>query len=100
MRWIAVALFFLAGYLVLVLDGKAAYSGITRTRFVNAWCESSGNIHAIGYRGIYRGKWQFDWPTWRAYAPTGWKSADPAWAPEWVQDRTALNVPYDAWPAC
>jgi len=78
----------------------AGYRGITQIRWANAWCESGGNIHAIGYRGLYRGKWQFDFPTWRAFAPRGWKGADPAWAPEWVQDRAALAVPYDAWPNC
>jgi hypothetical protein len=76
------------------------YTGLTSIRYADAWCESSGNIHAIGWHGIYRGKWQFDGPTWRAYAPPAWKYVDPAQAPEWVQDRTALNVPYDAWPRC
>jgi len=100
MRWLAITLLFIVGWLVYAADTRAAYTGLRRIRFADAWCESAGNIHAIGYRGWYRGKWQFDWSTWRAYAPSGWKSADPAWAPEWVQDRAALNVPYDAWPRC
>lgn len=91
--------------LLLVATGQAAaqqhnYTGITSIRYANAYCESGGNIHAIGWHGIYRGKWQFDGPTWRAFAPAGWKSADPAYAPEWVQDRAALAVTYDAWPRC
>jgi len=103
MRWLVIALLLLLGYLVRVADSHAAYTGLTQIRFANAWCESSGNIHAIGYRGMYRGKWQFDWPTWRAYAPRGWKGVDPAWAPEWVQDRAALNacaMGRDLWPNC
>ena len=89
--------------LVLVgLVGQAAqaYQGISSIRYANAYCESSGNIHAIGWHGLYRGKWQFDWSTWKAYAPPGWRYVDPAYAPEWVQDRAAENVPYDAWPNC
>lgn len=91
---------YLAILALAVEKATAGYGGITQTRYANAYCESGGNIHAVGYRGIYRGKWQFDWSTWRAYAPAGWRGADPAWAPEWVQDRAALNVPYDAWPNC
>jgi hypothetical protein len=79
---------------------RSEYTGITSIRYASAYCESSGNIHAIGWHGIYRGKWQFDIPTWRAFAPPAWKSADPAYAPEWVQDRAALAVTYDAWPRC
>jgi len=84
-----------------ILAGKAvaSYKGVTQIRYANAWCESSGNIHAVSPYG-YRGKWQFDWTTWRRFAPRGWKYADPAWAPEWVQDRAALAVTYDAWPNC
>jgi Transglycosylase-like domain len=81
---------------------RSEYTGITSIRYASAYCESSGNIHAISKRpaGVYRGKWQFDQTTWRAYAPPAWKYADPAYAPEWVQDRAALAVPYDAWPNC
>lgn len=91
-----------AGVIGLLIQerARAAYDGLARIRFANAWCESGGNIHAIGYRGMYRGKWQFSWSTWRTYAPRGWRHVDPAWAPEWVQDRAALAVPYDAWPNC
>ena len=77
-----------------------SYNGVTSIRYANAYCESSGNIHAIGWHGIYRGKWQFDQTTWNRFAPPGWKGADPAYAPEWVQDWTAEHVTYDAWPNC
>ena len=101
MKW---ALPVLAAVLLLAAVSTAAarrgYAGITQIRFANAWCESSGNIHAIGWHGIYRGKWQFDRQTWRTYAPRRWKYADPAWAPEWVQDMAAQAVTYDAWPNC
>jgi len=93
-------LLLLVAALTLAASAKASYHGVSQIRYANAYCESAGNIHAIGYRGWYRGKWQFDWTTWRAYAPRGWKNTDPAWAPEWVQDRAALNVPFDAWPNC
>ena len=86
--------------LFMVPAASAQYHGITQIRYANAYCESGGNIHAIGWHGLYRGKWQFDYGTWRAYAPRRWRYADPAWAPEWVQDRAALNVPYYAWPSC
>ena len=88
---------------LLMVAAKTAlggYRGLQRIPYANPYCESQGNIHAISYRGLYRGKWQFDWSTWQRFAPRGWKLADPAWAPEWVQDRAALNVTYDAWPNC
>lgn len=75
-------------------------TSLTRIRYANAYCESGGDPHAVSPRGTYRGKWQFDLPTWRAFAPQRWRYVDPAWAPEWVQDRAALNVTYDAWPHC
>jgi hypothetical protein len=86
--------------LVVVPTATASYKGITQTRFANAWCESTGDIHAIGWHGLYRGKWQFDQSTWNRFAPWEWRGRDPAWAPEWVQDRAALAVTYDAWPNC
>ena len=88
---------------VAVVAGNADaryHTQLTQIRFANAYCESAGDPHAIGYRGWYRGKWQFDQTTWDRFAPWRWKGADPAWAPEWVQDWTALHVTYDAWPAC
>jgi len=86
--------------LLLAAPATAGYRGLQSIRYANAWCESRGDIHAIGYRGWYRGKWQFDQATWDAFAPWAWKGHDPAWAPEWVQDKAALAVTYDAWPNC
>lgn len=101
MKVLAVILALIAVNLaIFTTKSLAAYRGLQAIRFANPYCESGGNIHAISYGGTYRGKWQFDRSTWRAYAPAGWKNADPAWAPEWVQDAAALRVPYDAWPNC
>ena len=65
-----------------------------------AKCESGGNPRAVSPDGRYRGKYQFDRATWRAYGGSG----DPAAAPESVQDRIALKL-YRArgtspWPNC
>ena len=65
-----------------------------------ARCESGGNPRAISPDGRYRGKYQFDRATWRAWGGSG----DPARAPESVQDRIALKL-YRArgtapWPNC
>jgi peptidoglycan hydrolase-like protein with peptidoglycan-binding domain len=65
-----------------------------------AKCESGGNPRAVSPDGRYRGKYQFDRQTWRAYGGSG----DPAAAPESVQDRIALKL-YRArgtapWPNC
>jgi peptidoglycan hydrolase-like protein with peptidoglycan-binding domain len=65
-----------------------------------ARCESGGNPRAISPDGRYRGKYQFDRATWRAWGGSG----DPAAAPESVQDRIALKL-YRArgtapWPNC
>ena len=63
-------------------------------------CESGGNPHAIGGGGTYRGKYQFDRPTWASVGGTG----DPAAAPEAEQDRRAAilyaRVGRSAWPVC
>jgi len=65
-----------------------------------AACESGGNPHAIGGGGTYRGKYQFDQPTWASVGGTG----DPAAAPEAEQDRRAAmlyaRVGRSAWPVC
>jgi peptidoglycan hydrolase-like protein with peptidoglycan-binding domain len=65
-----------------------------------ARCESGGNPRAVSPDGRYRGKYQFDRATWRAWGGSG----DPARAPESVQDRIALKL-YRArgtapWPNC
>ena len=65
-----------------------------------AACESGGNPHAIGGGGTYRGKYQFDRPTWASVGGTG----DPAAAPVAEQDRRAAilyaRVGRSAWPVC
>jgi len=89
--------------LVWATAAHAAYStGITQIRYANAYCESGGNIHAqnVGPTWGYYGKWQFSISTWKAYAPRAWRFVRPDLAPEWVQDKAAMNVPYDAWPNC
>ena len=53
-----------------------------------ARCESGGNPRAVSPDGRYRGKYQFDLPTWRGLGGKG----DPARAPESVQDRLALKL--------
>jgi Transglycosylase-like domain/Putative peptidoglycan binding domain len=65
-----------------------------------AKCESGGNPRAVSPDGRYRGKFQFDRATWRAWGGEG----DPAKAPESEQDRIALKL-YRArgtepWPNC
>ncbi len=61
-----------------------------------AECESGGDPSAVGGGGRYRGKYQFDLGTWRAYGGTG----DPAAAPESEQDRIASRAPRSSWPNC
>jgi transglycosylase-like protein len=65
-----------------------------------AACESGGNPHAIGGGGTYRGKYQFDRPTWTSVGGTG----DPAAASVAEQDRRAAilyaRVGRSAWPVC
>ena len=53
-----------------------------------AQCESGGNPRAVSADGRYRGKYQFDIPTWEGLGGTG----DPAEAPESVQDRLAIKL--------
>jgi peptidoglycan hydrolase-like protein with peptidoglycan-binding domain len=65
-----------------------------------AQCESGGNPQAVSPSGRYRGKFQFDQPTWEAAGGTG----DPAAAPESTQDRIALRLYRQRgtapWPNC
>jgi hypothetical protein len=74
-------------------------TGLTQIRYANAFCESGGNPRAVNAWG-YFGKWQFDWTTWKRFAPKAWRDTRPDQAPEWVQDEAALAVTYDAWPNC
>lgn len=65
-----------------------------------AWCESKGNIRAIGGGGAFRGKYQFTFGTWASVGGSG----DPAAAPEQEQDkRAAMLLKRDGaghWPVC
>jgi peptidoglycan hydrolase-like protein with peptidoglycan-binding domain len=65
-----------------------------------AQCESGGNPRAISRSGRYRGKFQFDQPTWESAGGTG----DPAAASESTQDRIALKLYRKRgtapWPNC
>jgi hypothetical protein len=65
-----------------------------------AQCESGGNPRAISRSGRYRGKFQFDQPTWESAGGHG----DPAAAPESTQDRIALKLYRKRgtapWPNC
>lgn len=65
-----------------------------------AACESRGNPRAVSPGGTYRGKYQFDYTTWRAVGGTG----DPAAAPEPEQDYRAWRLYMmrgpAPWPVC
>ena len=65
-----------------------------------AMCESGGNPRAISPSGRYRGKYQFDRPTWRSIGGHG----DPAKASEYEQDKRALKLYRQRgtapWPNC
>lgn len=66
-----------------------------------ALCESGGNPTAVSPSGLYRGKYQFDPQTWKAYGGSG---DDPAAASEAEQDRVAARLYADRgwapWPVC
>lgn len=65
-----------------------------------AACESGGNPRAISPGGTYRGKYQFDYATWRSVGGSG----DPAAASEAEQDRRAALLyarrGAQPWPVC
>lgn len=65
-----------------------------------AMCESGGNPRAISPSGKYRGKYQFDIPTWKSIGGHG----DPAKASEYEQDKRALKLYHQRgtspWPNC
>jgi hypothetical protein len=75
------------------------YAGGAAASSSTAQCESGGSYTAVNPAGYY-GAYQFDQQTWDAYAPSGYQGVNPASAPPAVQDETAANVPYDAWPNC
>lgn len=74
-------------------SSKAVLAGI-------AACESAGNAAAVSPDGRYRGKYQFDLPTWQTVGGQG----DPALAPEMEQDRRAKALlsrrGTQPWPSC
>ncbi len=65
-----------------------------------ASCESGGDPRAISSGGTYRGKYQFDYGTWRSVGGVG----DPAAASEAEQDRRAATLYAQRgsapWPVC
>lgn len=65
-----------------------------------AACESAGKAAAVSPDGRYRGKYQFDLPTWQTVGGQG----DPALASEVEQDRRARMLlssrGTQPWPAC
>ena len=65
-----------------------------------ARCESRGDPTAVSADGRYRGKYQFDLPTWQSVGGTG----DPALASEREQDRRARALAVERgaapWPVC
>ncbi|MBV9212066.1 MAG: transglycosylase family protein [Actinobacteria bacterium] len=65
-----------------------------------AMCESGDDPTAVSPDGRYRGKYQFDYPTWYSVGGQG----DPAQAPEWYQDKKALKLYHERgtapWPNC
>jgi hypothetical protein len=65
-----------------------------------ARCESGGDPTAVSPTGAYRGKYQFDYGTWREVGGTG----DPAAASEVEQDARAVRLYRKAgpgrWPVC
>lgn len=65
-----------------------------------AWCESRGDPRAVSASGMYRGKYQFSFATWRTVGGKG----DPARASETEQDRrAAMLYKRDGpgqWPVC
>jgi peptidoglycan hydrolase-like protein with peptidoglycan-binding domain len=82
-------------------SGATASSGTaTATLERIARCESGGDPTAVSSGGTYRGKYQFDRQTWRAYGGTG----DPAAASEATQDAIAAKLlaarGTSPWPSC
>jgi Transglycosylase-like domain/Putative peptidoglycan binding domain len=80
--------------------GGGSHVKVPRVLQKIAKCESGGNPRAVSPSGRYRGKYQFDMPTWRAWGGHG----DPIDASEATQDRVAIRL-YKArgtkpWPNC
>jgi hypothetical protein len=81
------------------MAGPAAGSASPQLEAI-AQCESGGDPTAIGGGGLYRGKYQFSYATWRSVGGSG----DPAAAPEAEQDRRAALLLARSgtgqWPVC
>ena len=81
-------------------SGGGGGGGVSAALQAIAACESGGDPTAVSADGLYRGKYQFSRPTWRAMGGTG----DPAAAPESVQDRLAAKLYAQQgsapWPNC
>ena len=82
-----------------------APSDATLARLRN--CESHGNYHAISRSGTYRGAYQFNQSTWNNVARSvlpNWVGADPASAPDYIQDAHARALwsmsGSHSWPVC
>jgi hypothetical protein len=80
---------------------RVAWQGNDRRAIRVAKCESSLDPKAVSPSGTYRGLWQFDKPTWKAYGGPGddpidvgaRKQTEVAW--RLYQDRG-----WDPWPTC
>ena len=89
-----------AGRLNLRLPKFVASNNVAGHLHRIAMCESGGNPSAVSRSGQYRGKYQFDYATWRSVGGKG----DPAKASEKEQDERAkklyrLRGP-SPWPVC
>jgi peptidoglycan hydrolase-like protein with peptidoglycan-binding domain len=80
------------------VQAQAASTDVVLKRI--AQCESAGEPTAVSASGRYRGKYQFDRPTWRSIGGTG----DPAAALEADQDALAAKLlareGTSPWPRC
>ena len=89
-----------AGRLGLRLPRYSASNNVDAHLHRIAMCESGGNPRAISSNGRYRGKYQFDYATWRSVGGTG----DPARASEREQDMRARRLYAQRgaapWPVC
>jgi soluble lytic murein transglycosylase-like protein len=90
----------LRGHLERRLHGGAPDVPIPPQLKAIAACESGGDPRAISAGGQYRGKYQFDFSTWRSVGGKG----DPAAASETEQDRRAAKLYRTGgpghWPIC
>jgi hypothetical protein len=79
---------------------RATHPSVSPVLQAIARCESGGDPRAIGGGGAFRGKYQFDYGTWRTVGGHG----DPAAASEAEQDRRAALLYARAgaspWPVC